>query len=119
MVAKYLNSLENHTQCQRPLYRSRVEREAARVEAGGRPRKSDWFRKTGASAVITVPATEGGKLAGRVKDALAAAPNPTGCATLVREQRGPSVKQQLVRSNPRPRESCGRDLCPYSRSGGK
>ena len=38
---------------------------------------------------------------------------------MVREQPGPSVKQPLVKSNPRPRESCGRALCPYTRAGEK
>ena len=61
----------------------------------------------------------GGRLAEKVKEALAAAPNPTGCSTLVREQPGPSVKQQLVSSNPRPREECGRNLCPFRMSGEK
>ena len=36
---------------------------------------------------------------------------------MVRKQPGPSVKQPLVKSNPRPRESCGRALCPYTRAG--
>ena len=58
-------------------------------------------------------------LASKVREALAAAPNPTGCATLVREQPGPSVKAQLMRPNPSPRESCGRDLCPSARAGGR
>ena len=55
----------------------------------------------------------------KTREALAAAPNPTGCSTLVREQPGPSIKQQLVSSNPRPREECGRNLCPYKMSGEK
>ena len=119
VVAKYLNSLLRHNRGIQPLYRTRDEREAAWGEVGGRPDKSDWFRKSGASAILTVPATAGGKLAEKVKVALAAAPNPTGCSTLVREQPGPSVKQQLVSSNPRPREECGRNLCPFRMSGEK
>ena len=53
-----------------------------------------------------------------MRDALAAAPNPTGCANLVRKQPGPSIKTQLVRPNPSPRESCGRNFCPYARAWG-
>ena len=119
VVAKYRNSLAKHECGIKPLYRTKVEREKVRQEAGGRAGKADWFRKTGASAVLTVPATEGGRLAEKVKEALAAAPNPSGCKTLVREQPGPSVKQALVRSNPKPRETCGRNLCPYARTGDK
>ena len=119
VVAKYLNSLERHSRGIQPLYRTRDEREAAWGEVGGRPDKSDWFRKSGASAILTVPATEGSKLADKVREALAADPSPTGCLTLVREQPGPSVKQQLVRSNPRPREECGRNLCPFRMAGEK
>jgi hypothetical protein len=117
VVARYQDSLDKHKRGVRPLYRTKGEREAARAAAGGRPDKSNWFRRSGASAIITVPATQGGKLADRVREALAAAPDPTGCATLVREQPGPSVKQALVRSNPRPREECGRPLCPYAMAG--
>ena len=95
VVAKYLNSLERHNRGLQPLYRTRDEREAAWSVAGGRPDKSDWFRKSGASAILTVPAPVGGRLAEKVKEATA--PNPTGCSTLVREQPDPSIKQQLVR----------------------
>ena len=119
VVAKYTNSLERHQRGIQPLYRTKEEREAAWRMVGGRPDKSDWFRKSGASAILTVPATEGSKLAEKVRQALAAAPNPTGCSTLVREQPGPSIKQQLVSSNPRPREECGRDLCPFRMAGEK
>ena len=119
VVAKYINSLTRHVQGVQPLYRTRSEREAAWKDVGGRPDKSDWFRKAGASAIVTVTATEGSRLAEEVKQALVAAPNPTGCTTLVREQPGPSVKQQLVRSNPRPREECGRELCPFFKAGTK
>ena len=119
VVAKYLHSLGRHERGIHPIYRSREERDAAWAGAGGRPDKSDWFRKSGASAILTVPATEGSKLAEKVREALAAAPNPTGCSTLVREQPGPSIKQQLVRSNPRPREECGRELCPFRMAGEK
>ena len=52
VVAKYLNSLARHRAGIQPLYRTKVEREASRSEAGGRPGKADWFRKSGASAVI-------------------------------------------------------------------
>ena len=44
------------------------------------------------SALISVPATGDSKLASKVREALAAAPDPTGCKTLVMEQPGPLVR---------------------------
>ena len=116
VVARYQESLRKHQGGERPIYRTREEREEACKEAGGRPGRSDWFRKCGASTVISVPATEGSKLASKVREALAAAPDPTGCKTLVVEQPGPSVRQGLVRSDPLPRGSCGRPLCPWAKT---
>ena len=78
VVARYQESLRKHQGGERPLYRTREEREKACEEAGGRPGRSDWFRECGASTVISVPATDGSKLASKVREALAAAPDPTG-----------------------------------------
>ena len=99
------------------MYRSKEEREEAWRRKGGKDDKATWFRKAGASTVMTVPATKESRLAGLVREALQSAPDPTGCKTMVREQPGPSVRQCLVRSNPLPRRSCGRPLCPWLRKG--
>ena len=83
----------------------------------GGSHKSDWFRKGGASTVITVHSAVNSKLASKVREALKAAPDPTSCNTLVREQPGPSFRQSLVRNDLEPRSSCGRNLCPFKQSG--
>ena len=41
VVAKYKDSLAKHLSGAKPLYRTKVEREKARTETGGRPGKSD------------------------------------------------------------------------------
>ena len=117
VVAKYLDSLARHMSGERPLYRSREEREESVASSGGKSNKSDWFRKSGAVTVLTVASILGGRLASKVREALKAAPDPTGCSTLVREQPGPSIRQSLVRNDPEPRSSCGRSLCPYKPTG--
>ena len=73
MVARYQDSLASHRMGDRPLYRSREEREAAWARVGGKENKATCFRKTGASTVLTVPSTEGGKLAMVVKEAIRSA----------------------------------------------
>ena len=70
------------------MYRSKEEREESLARFGGKSDKTDWFHKTGATTVITVPSTVNSKLAEKVREALKAAPDPSGCSTLVREQPG-------------------------------
>ena len=64
-----------------------------------------------------MPATADAKLATGVQSVLDTVPGPRGMKTKVREQPGRSVKQTLVKANPFPRESCGRELCPWGRRG--
>ena len=112
MVARYQDSLARHWGGERPLYQSREEREDAWARVGAKENKATWFRKTGAGTVLTVPSTQGGRLAKVVKEALRSAP---GYKTLFREQPGPSVRQSLARSNFKPTMTCDRPLCPWTR----
>ena len=117
VVARYTDSLARHLNKERPLYRTKKEREDFKVSSGGKTDKSDWFRKAGATPVITVPSTVDSKLASKVKEALKSSPDPTGCSTLVREQPGPSVTRSLVKNDPDPKSNCGRSLCPFKLTG--
>ena len=57
-VARYQNSLRNHTRQERGeeggrwLYRTKEEREAQWTEKGGRATKADWFRRGGHTSIL-------------------------------------------------------------------
>ena len=50
------------------MYRSKEKREESLARLGGKSDKTDWFRKTGATTVITVPSTVNSKLAEKVRE---------------------------------------------------
>ena len=95
------------------MYRSRKEQQRQVRAAGGKPGRSNWFKKGGATNVLKVPATPESELAEAAKAALARTSAPSGLVAKVVEEPGPSVKSCLVKSNVFPRESCGRLLCPW------
>ena len=112
-VARYQNSLKNHQRGIKNMYRTREERRAHWAAQGGKATAADWFRKAGFTCKINIPATTDSKLAEAVQTALDTVPGPVGSRTKVVEMPGGSVKRNLVRSNPFPREHCGRALCPW------
>ena len=112
-VSRYSKSLKNHLEGRRRMYRSRQEQQEQVRAAGGKASKSNWFKKSGATNVLRVPATKDSYLAKAVETALERTASPTGLVTKVVEEPGPSVRSSLVRSNPFPRSSCGRELCPW------
>jgi hypothetical protein len=95
------------------MYRTRQEREQQWREKGGRSTKADWFRKGGATSVLNVPATEGGVLAARATEVFQQYTSPAGLRPRVQERPGPSVLSVLKRTNPFPKDTCGRALCPW------
>ena len=116
-VARYTMSLRNHKNGSKVMYRTRAEMLAQRKAGGGKATAADWFRKSGASSVFNVPATADSHLATEVQEVLDTVPGPRGMQAKVMEHPGRSVKQTLVKSNPFPRVTCGRDLCPWVRRG--
>ena len=112
-VAKYENSLANHTAKRKPMYRSKEEMVKEWQEKGGKPDKSNWFRKSGATGVFNVPATEGSKLADVVRKVLDTVPGPKDSKIAGQERPGCSVRGNLVTSRCFPRASCGRQFCPW------
>jgi hypothetical protein len=112
-VARYQNSLKNHQKGKKNMYRTREERRLQWEAQGGKATAADWFRKAGFTSKINIPATTDSKLAEAVQGALDTVPGPIGSRTKVVEMPGGSVKRNLVRSNPFPREHCGRALCPW------
>ena len=93
------------------MFWSKIEREAYIRSIGGKKNKSDWFRKDGTTTTATVPTTPDGLLAKQMTASLAACPAPGKCKTKVIEGGGQTVKQNLMRGNPFPRQSCGREDC--------
>ena len=88
-----------------------MEREA-HVRTVCKSSMADWFRKGGYTNSLAIPTTPGGRLAALVKETLERCPAPGSTRTKVVERGGRSVRSQLVRSNPFPRKSCGRENCP-------
>ena len=111
-VAKYHNSLHNHLQKKKVMYRSRKEMVRQWEEEGGKPTKSDWFSKSGATGVFNLPATKDSWLANTVQQVLDTVPGPKGSKILVTERPGRSFRASLCTANPFPRTTCGRQLCP-------
>ena len=112
-VARYSQAMRNHRNRSKRMYRSKEEREKYREEQGGKTTSSDWMRKGGATTVINISATKDSKLAVAIEKALASCPAPTGTKTKVQERPGRSVREALVKGNPFPRPSCGRNSCPW------
>ena len=112
-VVKYNNSLKNHNSGTKMMYRTRKEMTKQWAEEGGKPTKSDWLRKSGATSVFNVPAIKNSELALAVQEVLDTVPRHTGGKAKVQEKPGTSVRASLVRANPFTRESCGRgSRCP-------
>ena len=112
-VAKYNNSLSNHTNKTKPMYRSKEEMVKQWKEKGGKPDKSNWFGKSGATGVFNVPASEGSKLAAVVRQVLDKEMGPKNSKIVVQERPGCSVRTNLVTSRCFPRPSCNRQFCPW------
>ena len=102
------------------MYRTRKEMTKQWAEEGGKPTKSDWFRKSGATSVFNVPATKNLELALAVEEVLYTGPGPTaqGGKAKVQEKPGTSVRSSLMRANLFPRDSCGKgNRCPWTARG--
>ena len=116
-VAKYRNSLKNHESGVKVMYRRRAEMISQWEQEGGKPTKSDWFRKSGATGVFNLHATHGSWLANTVQKVFNTVPGPEKTKILVTERPGRSVKSVLCTANPFPCPSCGRQLCPDTARG--
>ena len=111
VLARYQTSLQNHNSRKKKMYRTKLEREA-HVRTVCKSSMADWFRKGGYINSLGIPTTSGGRLAALVKETLEKCPAPGSNRTKVVERGCRSVRLQLVRSNPFPRKSCGRENCP-------
>ena len=77
-VAKYQNSLQKHNSKAKVMYRTRSEMIRQWKLEGGKPTKSDWFQKSGATGVFNLPATKGSWLAKAAQKVFDTVPGPKG-----------------------------------------
>ena len=76
VIARYSQSMKNHRNKTKRMYRNKEEREKSSEEKGGKTTSSDWMRKGGFTAVINISATKDNKLGLAVEKALASCPSP-------------------------------------------
>ena len=111
ILAKHNNNMRNFNQLGRPLYRTKdIRRQEVKTNKG------NWFRTSGDTATIFVPATLGSQLAKGVRNILKCNPGPTGTRTKVVERPGRTLHCIRARNNPFPRKQCHRQDCPFKLS---
>ena len=111
-LKKYKVILQKHSTGETNMYRSKKERQTHFRLKGGRPTKTNWFReKGGYTSTISVLPTPGSHLVNNIKEALAGCSTPKGTKPKIEEKGGRTVRQQLCRSDPYPRENCERSGC--------
>ena len=117
VVGKYTINLQNHRNGLKSMFRTKEERTEQMKSTGGRKTKSNWFRgdSSNTTTTITVPVTPRGLLAQQIQTTIASCPPPGKCKTRVREGEGVTVKRNIMRSNPFPKQSCGREDCLLDR----
>ena len=116
-VKRFKRELRDHQAGRRDLYRTREERIKVREENGGKSTSDSWFKEAKTkggkpvTSVFKIPYT-GGRLKESVQEALDDWNRPKGIRVKVQEGGGVKLKDELVRQDPFPRLSCGRDKCP-------
>ena len=111
-MCRVFKLIEGEREGSRRLYRSRDERERYWTECGGRPTSSSWFKKLGYGALLQVPAAGGEELANIIKGELKKTIKPKGIKTMVQEDGGISIRNQMVMSDPLGKNKCPRSNCP-------
>ena len=111
VIVRYMNSLHNHMNHTRRMYRDREERMQQKKQNEVWSGKDTWFRKGGYSSTLTVPPTPGGQLAEVVRSNLERGRQPKGTKTKVIEGGGVATRTGLTASNQFPRDVCNRKDC--------
>jgi hypothetical protein len=113
ILANYKVIIDNDVKGTKKMYRNKTERKIQKEE-GGATNKSTWFRGGGYTATYSVPATRDSALVLSTRKALLTTPGPSHTKVKVVEKPGAPILSGLTRSNPFPRETCGRAKCPLS-----
>ena len=116
-VAKYNMILDKHTQGIADMYRTRAQITKHKLERGGMAERERYFRRAGApgqqyTATLKVPPTPGAGLRDAMQRALNSHQGPQGTRGRVEEVGGQALRHLLVKSDPYPRDRCGRPTCP-------
>ena len=93
------------------------EREDQIKGKGGNASKTSWFGKLGYNTTLTLPATMGSALLDKIKNIMTMVPSPKNYRTLLLEDGGKSLKQDLVKSDTAPDLACNRPDCITCASG--
>ena len=117
-VEKYKKILNAHLNGEKQMYRSKEERNAEIAAKGGKARKDSWFRKKRQNntderkitSVLRVPYTRG-KMKKMIDRTLETSSRPDGTHAIAHEDSGDKLLHQLVRPDPFPADSCGRQQC--------
>ena len=110
-ICKHRDTMERDLKGLQPMYRSREEIEQSWIDKGGKPDSQDWFRKGGATGVLSVPNTPQEVLKERVEKVVIVVQGPRDQVLKVVEKPGMSVKNSLCKNNPIPREHYLRKAC--------
>ena len=120
-VHKFCQMLDTHKAGVSDIYRSREERLRELQVKGGKSTRDNWFRKVEGgervTSVFRVPFTPDGELKERVGKSIKSNRAPEGIFTKVQEDSGSQLKSSVMKSDPFPRNTCQRDLCPLTRGG--
>ena len=92
------------------------KRELQDKESGGKTRADNWHKQGGRqfTSTLRIPYTTDSKLKLGVQKTLDKVQGPRGTNIKLVKEVGSSTKQQLVKSEPFPREWCGRLSCPIT-----
>ena len=122
-IAVYERACVNEVEGNKRMYRTKEERRALIKLRGDKEDKTAWFRRLGYQNTLMVPASMGGELMRRVKEAIDTSTAPLGFKTLVVEDGGRSLKSDVIKSNPFPvLTGCGQTdciMCAHEPSHGK
>ena len=118
-VDRFCKELEAHKSGQADLYRSRVEQAQQVAAKGGKTTRDNWFRRVEdggerVTSVLRVPYSRGGTLREQINESVKGLAMPKGLKTKIQEQGGSKLAFHLTKSDPFPRDSCGRSTCPIT-----
>jgi hypothetical protein len=126
VVGKHRKEMEGHERWMndepegRPCYRNAKERETEKEQkTGAIGMKESWYRGGGHTSVLWLPATPGGELLQKIEKELSTTKGPKGTKIKLVQKGGKTTASALLKSNPFPRNHCGRPKCIPCIQGGE
>ena len=109
ILAKRDNDIYNLQSLNKPIYRTKQERSQVLKED-----KATWFRGSGATATLSIPATRDSNLAKLIREVVKRHPGPIGTSVKAVERLGLPITRGLCKNEPFPRSTFGRTDFPLS-----